>query len=207
MRHAKVGHRVVLARRPRRARLPALDAHRVVVRGLPVEAEVLVDVELHAVPVRQERLPLVQAEERVVHDDPRALALARSGRLAHGLVSLHVAAVLSDGVVTDRCQIDVLLLDGVLADGWAEWLVRHTEHDDDIAVRGLRDELGDDANVVQGPLGVGDTHGTVQDVDGAKTSRVVPAVLGARKRMQVKVDAETVLAGPLDSLQEVPIRK
>ena len=110
-------------------------------------------------------------------------------------------------MVTDHCQIDVLLLDRVLADGWAEWLVRHAEHDDDIAVRGLRDELGDDANVVQGPLSVGDTHGTVQDVDGAKTSRVVPAVLGARKRMQVKVDAETVLAGPLDSLQEVPIRE
>ena len=109
MRHAKVGHRVVLARRPRRARLPALDAHRVVVRGLPVEAEVLVDVELHAVPVRQEGLPLVQAEERVVHDDPGALALARSGRLAHGLVSLHVAAVLvrrcGYGSLSDRRTI------------------------------------------------------------------------------------------------------
>lgn len=99
-----------------------------------------------------------------------------------------------------RKKIDVLALDGVFANGGAEGLVRDTKHDDDVLVLGLGDELRDDADVVQRPFSVVDTHGAVEHVNGAKAPGVVPAILGSRKRMEVKVDTETILACPGDGL-------
>ena len=36
---------------------------------------------------------------------------------------------------------------------------------------------------------------------------MVPAILTTRKGMQIKVDAKTVLASPLDCLEEIPEQK
>ena len=91
VRHPKRGHRVVLPLRPRRARLTARYTHCIVVRGLPTEADVLVDVELQAVGVREEAGPVGQAQESVVHDDPGTVALASAGRGTHDVIGLNVA--------------------------------------------------------------------------------------------------------------------
>ena len=82
-------------------------------------------------------------------------------------------------------------------------LIRNTEYGDNILVLRLGDELGKNTNVVERPLSIRETHGTIEHVDGAETSRVIPAVLAARKSMKVEVDTDAVLARPLDRLEEV----
>lgn len=52
-----------------------------------------------------------------------------------------------------------------LSDGPSHGFVEDTKHRDDVGVFGLRDELGEDTNVVQGTLSVGVTHHAVQPVD------------------------------------------
>ncbi len=82
-------------------------------------------------------------------------------------------------------------------------LIHNTKERYDVPVLGLRNELGEDANVVEATLGIGNAHDAGEEVDGAKSARVVPPVLRAGQGVQVKVDAETVLARPLDGLEEV----
>ena len=93
--------------------------------------------------------------------------------------------------------------DGIVADGRTKWLVGDTKHHNDISVFRLRDELRDDADVVKRTLCIRDTHRAVEDVDLTEASGVVPTILRARKCVQVEVNAETILASPLDSLQKV----
>lgn len=83
------------------------------------------------------------------------------------------------------------------------WLIHNTKERHDVLVLRLGDELGKDANVVESTLGIGNAHNTAEEVDGAEFARVVPPVLRAGQGVQVEVDAETVLACPLDGLEEV----
>ena len=82
-------------------------------------------------------------------------------------------------------------------------LIHNTKHRHDILVLGLGNELGDDANVVEPTLGIGNAHNAAEEVDGPEFARVVPPVLRAGQGVQVEVDAETVLARPLNGLEEV----
>ena len=43
-------------------------------------------------------------------------------------------------------------------------MARHTEHGYDRGVLWLADEFGDDANIIQGTLSIGDTHKTFKDI-------------------------------------------
>lgn len=79
-----------------------------------------------------------------------------------------------------------------------------TKYHDDILVLWLRDELGNDPDVIQGPLCVGVAHGTIEEVDAAAFPGVVPSVLRSRNSMQIQVDPETIFARPLDALKEIP---
>lgn len=87
------------------------------------------------------------------------------------------------------------------------WFVCDTKHGHDTTIFGLRDELGNDTDVVQGALSVCQTHGSHKHVDIAKLAGVIPAVLGTGKSMIVEIDTETVLSRPLDCLEEVTVHK
>ena len=82
--------------------------------------------------------------------------------------------------------------------------VDDTEHRNDVPVLRLGDKLGEDTNVIQSTLSIGDTHRSVEVVDGTKPSRVVPTVLTTRNSVQIEVNTDTVFPSPLNSLQEVP---
>jgi hypothetical protein len=82
-------------------------------------------------------------------------------------------------------------------------LIHDTKVRHNVLVLGLGNELGDDANVVEPTLGIGNAHDTAEEVDGAEFARVVPPVLRAGQGVQVEIDAEAVLARPLDGLEEV----
>lgn len=94
VRHAERGHRVVLPGRPGLARLVRAHARAVVVCGLSAEADVLVDVELRTVRVREEARPVREAEERVVEDNPGAVALTGAAGSADSVVCLEIATKL-----------------------------------------------------------------------------------------------------------------
>ena len=81
--------------------------------------------------------------------------------------------------------------------------VEDGKHGDHIFVLILRDELGQSANDVEGPLGVGDTHDSVEEVDAAELARVVVAVLGSGDGVQIEIDAKSVLASPFERFEEV----
>ena len=82
-------------------------------------------------------------------------------------------------------------------------LVNDTEHSDNILILRLGNELGENTNVIKRPLRVGVTHRSIQHIDCTELSRMIPTVLTARERVEIKVDADTIFASPLDSLQEV----
>ena len=63
--------------------------------------------------------------------------------------------------------------------------------------------LHNDPHVVERALGVRVTHWPLHPVLLTKTSRVVPPVLRAGDGVQVEVDAQTILAGPLECLEDV----
>lgn len=81
-------------------------------------------------------------------------------------------------------------------------LVQHGEHLDDVLVLILADELRQGTDVVERPLGVGDTHDSVEETDGTETTGVVPTVLRSGDGVEIEVDSDTVLSGPRDSPDE-----
>ena len=98
---------------------------------------------------------------------------------------------------------DILGCQLALPDGGAKGLVSDTEHGNDISIFWLRDEFSNNADVVQGPLCVRNTHRTEKHINSADLARMVPAILAARKGMQVEVNTNTILASPLNCLEEV----
>lgn len=81
--------------------------------------------------------------------------------------------------------------------------IRNPEHGYDTAIFGLGNEFCDDADVIQGALSICKTHRSHEHVDGAKLSRMIPAILRARKRMVVKIDTNSVFPCPLYGLEKV----
>ena len=65
------------------------------------------------------------------------------------------------------------------------------------------DKLGQSTNVIQGSLGVGKTHSTSQKVELSNPTRVVPSVGGSGRSVQVKLDSKSILARPLQCLNDV----
>lgn len=53
----------------------------------------------------------------------------------------------------------------VLSDRVDQRLVDDTENGDDVLVLGLRDELGEDTNIIQHALSVRDTHRAIHEID------------------------------------------
>jgi len=84
--------------------------------------------------------------------------------------------------------------------------VHDREHCYDVLVLRLRDELGDDTDVIKGSLGVGVAHRTIQPSDISATSGVSPGVLRAGSSMQIQVDANAIFARPFDGLQNVSMQ-
>jgi len=82
-------------------------------------------------------------------------------------------------------------------------LIDNTKERHNVLVLGLGNKLGEDADVVESTLGIGNAHDPAKEVDRAAFAGVVPPVLRARQGVQVEVDTETVLACPLDGLEEV----
>jgi hypothetical protein len=81
--------------------------------------------------------------------------------------------------------------------------VRDAKHGDDVFVLGLRDEFGDDTDIVESTLSIGKTHRAVQKTNSTKFARVVPAVLTAGNSVEIEIDTDTVFPCPLNRLQEV----
>jgi hypothetical protein len=124
-------------------------------------------------------------------DDPRALALADAGDAPDHVVDLGVEG-------KDRAP----------AKDRREGLVQDAKHWNDVLVLVLHDELGERADDVERPLGVGDAHLAVEEARALERSReeparVVPSVLRAGNGMEVEVDAKAILPCPFDRLEEV----
>jgi hypothetical protein len=66
------------------------------------------------------------------------------------------------------------------ADDEAQRLIEDPQDLDDRCILRLRDELGDDAEVVEGALGIGKTHVSVEEGDVVLPARMVHAYRGAR---------------------------
>ena len=60
-----------------------------------------------------------------------------------------------------------------LTDVVQERLIEHAEHWNDRTPLWLRDELGDDTNVIEQPFRIGKTHDAAQPVHRAKLARMV----------------------------------
>ena len=83
--------------------------------------------------------------------------------------------------------------------------VGYSEHNHNIAILGLRDEFGNYPNIIQGSLCICQSHRSVKHVDRTELPRVVPAILTARERVEVEIDANAVFTSPLNRLQEVSL--
>lgn len=88
-------------------------------------------------------------------------------------------------------------------EGTAPGFVEHAKHYNDITVLRLRDELGDDPDVIQCPLCVCIAHGTKKEVGIPESPGMVPSVLRPGNSMQIYVNADTILASPFDSTEEI----
>lgn len=62
----------------------------------------------------------------------------------------------------------------ILANARDDRFVDDAEHRDDGSPFGLSDELGDDTDVLQSSLSIGETHGTVQEVDLTTCVKILP---------------------------------
>lgn len=100
-------------------------------------------------------------------------------------------------------MINLQASDDIHTDVFGPRFVHDTEQGDNILVLILTNELGDNANVVQTTLSVRNAHDTGQEVDRAVLAGVVVTVLGTGKSVKVEVDANTVLAGPLERLENI----
>lgn len=149
--------------------------------------EVRVDVEREAIRARKEASPLVGPKEAVMD--------------AHvGTVS---SAIAVSGLPQHPVGLGIKFLKGLEGDGAAARFVEDTEEGNDGLDFGLGNELGENADVVHSALSVSYAHDAVEHVGLPKFARVVPSVLASWGGMKVEVDPKSVLAGPLDSFEEV----
>jgi hypothetical protein len=84
------------------------------------------------------------------------------------------------------------------------WFIGNPEDGYNRTVFGLRNKFGNDANIVQGALCIGISHGTIEEVDIAQSSGMIPSILTTRKSVEIKIDAKTIFTRPLDGLEKVP---
>lgn len=85
-------------------------------------------------------------------------------------------------------------------------MIRLTEHRDDFPVFWLADKLGDDSDIVQTPLSIGNTHDSIKPVNAegaAVQAAVIPSVLRTRESVEVEIDTEAVFAGPADGFKHI----
>jgi len=81
--------------------------------------------------------------------------------------------------------------------------VQNAKHRHDILILWLRDELSQDSNIVERPLGIGVAHRSIQPTDRSQTTRVIPTVLTSWDSMEVEIDSKTVFACPSNRFEEV----
>ena len=67
----------------------------------------------------------------------------------------------------------------------------------------LADELREHSDIFSHALRVGDTHGSVQEIDGPEVPRVIEPVLRAGSSVQFDVYAQAILAGPFERFQSI----
>ena len=75
--------------------------------------------------------------------------------------------------------------------------VDNAKHRHNVFVLVLADELGNVADVVHRPLRVRDSHVAIEEVDRARPAGMVVPVLRSWDGMELKIDAQAVLARPL----------
>jgi len=109
-----------------------------------------------------------------VNTDVRPIPSTRSGDLAKHPVGLGVASnIISLGAAT--MKRDLQSQQRGLSDFRHTTFVHDTKDRDNILPLGLRDELGEDADIVQSALSVGHAHGASEEVDCPELATVVPA--------------------------------
>ena len=164
------------------------------------------DIHRHTVSAAQPPSPIVDTSETFVDRDKRAFSSTHTADLADDAVRLYIATTcVQTYSIRGRGENDSLgpKNSQTFRSRTNHRFIHDTKVRHDVPVLGLGNELGKDANVVEPTLGIGHTHDTAEEVDGAESARVVPPVLRAGQSVQVEVDAETVLARPLNGLEEV----
>ena len=97
--------------------------------------------------------------------------------------------------------------EGILTDSSNQGLVQDAEHGHNILPFGLRNELRDDANVVERSLSIGEAHDSIEEVVLACLATVVVGVGGAGYGVEVEVNADTIFPAPLEDTDNVPKKK
>lgn len=168
------------------------------------------DIHRHTIRAAQPPSPVINARETFVNRDKGTFASARATDLADDAIRFCVATTQPHAFSNLLTREEGRKIDSqgpknsqTFRSGTNHWLIHNTKVRYDVPVLGLGNELGEDANVVKPTLGIGNTHDAAEEVDSTKSARMVPSILRAGQGVQVKVDAETVLARPLDGLEEV----
>ena len=151
------------------------------------EAEVWVGVDCQPVSTRHEVRPLSFRIEPVVDGDPWAMTFAETSDTADDLMRLVIAGK-KKGLPRDHTEkmSDLQARNVVNSDGIHERFIDDSEHNDDVSVLGLADELGEDADVIETALRVGYSHDAVKEIEYAQTTRVVECVLTKSSRVSTR---------------------
>lgn len=81
--------------------------------------------------------------------------------------------------------------------------VGNSEHNYNVTILRLGDEFGNYSNVVQGSLCICQSHWSIENINRAELSRVVPAILTAREGVEVEINPNAIFTSPLNRLEEV----
>ena len=137
-------------------------------------------IESETITIGEEASPFGQAHESLVQGDERSFTLANSTRSAYICVGFHVTANNDQHKSRGSVKIGSLSLQVLQANGRALGLVGDAEYCDYIPILGLRDELGDNSNIIEGALRIRQAHRPTENIDGPKFTRVIPSILATR---------------------------
>ena len=131
-------------------------------------------IESESVGIGQQADPILEVTNTVAHYDERTFSFTNTCDCTDNLMGFQVAS---------RCALteyqnqhrngDAQGCQSIHSDCSGQGFIEDTEHRNDIEVLRLGHEFYKDSDVIEGPLGVREPHGTIQEVDDVFLPRVV----------------------------------
>lgn len=141
--------------------------------------------------------------------DVGSVAFADACDVTDHIMSLEIAMATQDKLATSAKMPRNNLQTGQLVspNGSQQRFINDPKHWHDGLPLRLRNELSDDADIVEGTLCVCHAHHAIHEIDEPQFSGVVISVLRARDSVEIEVDSKTIFTGPAKDLQDVPRRQ